>query len=77
MNDLLPSSEEDAWLMIIEACSILGWHFAIPNFIKDDEEVPGLIIGNQEYMDKILKSIEKYDKIKSGNKSIFEPGSKL
>lgn len=64
--------EQEAFVMIIEACRILGWQFVIPNFVEDDDEVPGLIIGTKKYVDKILKD----DTIESSD-TLFTPGSKL
>jgi hypothetical protein len=42
--------EMEALIVIIEACEKLGWAIAVP----DEDEVDGLIIGTEEYINKIL-----------------------
>jgi hypothetical protein len=42
--------EKKAVDKIIEAAGELGWLIAIP----DDEQVIGLVIGTEEYLDRIL-----------------------
>lgn len=45
-------------LMLVDE---LGWTIAVPNS-GDDEEIPGLIIGQPTYVDKITDTLEdKYD----------------
>ena len=38
---------------IFDGCKALGWSIAIIQ--EDDEDVDGLVIGTDEYIDKILK----------------------
>lgn len=45
---------------IIKACETLGWHIAMP--IQDNEdEVPGLVIGTNEYLEYILDLEDESD----------------
>ncbi len=36
----------------------LGWSVALPA-VKDDAEIPGLIIGTPKYLDEMLEIVEK------------------
>lgn len=47
----LTTNEEEAMNHIMDACKIMGWTMAIK---KGEEEVNGLTIGTEEYIDKIL-----------------------
>ena len=39
-------------------CEELGWDVAIPD-TEEDEEVPGLIIGYPEYIEKVLDAVDQ------------------
>jgi hypothetical protein len=43
---------------LLEICEELGWSVAIPD-TEEDEEVPGLIIGNPEYIEKVLDAVDQ------------------
>lgn len=45
---------------LIEIVGQLGWNIAVPDF-GEDEDVPGLVIGEPEYIDKILEILEDAD----------------
>ena len=54
------SPEEDLFLTLVQIVKSMGWSVCIPN-IEDDEMVPGMIIGTDEYVNDILNKIEKND----------------
>lgn len=51
---------EQLFKELIEIVGELGWVVAIPNG-EDNEEVPGLIVGTEEYVDKVSDALEKQD----------------
>ena len=58
---------EQLFKELIEIVGELGWSVAIPKG-ADNEEVPGLIIGSQEYLDRIASAVDRVEK-KSGKRS--------
>lgn len=50
--------EEVHPIFIISMAAIdMGWGLAIPN--EDDEEIQGMIVGTQEYLDGVIKKDDK------------------
>lgn len=39
---------------LLEIVKELGWQVALPT-VPDDEPVPGMVIGTQEYIDRMVK----------------------
>lgn len=54
----MTEDEQKAVKMISDACKLLGWQIAMqtPNPDKPDEQVDGLVIGTDEYINNILKT---------------------
>ena len=52
--------EEEALLMMVTACRILGWRMGIPimDGLEDNDGAPGLIFGNDEFLDSITSDVE-------------------
>lgn len=44
---------EELYERLLNLIAEIGWSIAIPD-VSDDEEVPGLIIGTEEYVGKVL-----------------------
>lgn len=51
---------EQLFKELIEIVGELGWQVAIPNGPEDDE-VPGLIIGTEEYVNRVTEAMEDQD----------------
>lgn len=49
-------SENQALELLMIAAEAMGWTIIVPD-VDDDEEVPGLIIGKEEYVDWILDTL--------------------
>jgi hypothetical protein len=49
------------FIELIEIVAELGWNVGIPEDVEEGEEVPGLIIGERDYVDSILEKIDKED----------------
>lgn len=49
-------TEGEALVVLVEAADALGWNVAIPS-IEDDEEVPGLIMGKDGYVDWVTEKL--------------------
>jgi len=49
-------SKKEKILRLVDACRDLGWDMVIPDvdLLKDDDEIPGMVIGNMEYIQKVL-----------------------
>ena len=43
---------------LIEIVTELGWSMAIPKG-DDNEEVPGLIVGSDEYLEEVLDKLDR------------------
>jgi hypothetical protein len=54
-------------ILVIMAAKEMGWNIAIPSTGNDDDEIQGMIIGTQEYVD------DKLDKNNEDNISIENP----
>lgn len=50
--------EDEALEKLVEAVAELGWVVAIPA-ASDDEECPGLIVGEASYVEKITDALEQ------------------
>lgn len=48
--------------LIMEGCKLLGWQMAIPD-VADDEEVPGLVCGNDEWMSQYVDVVPEEGEI--------------
>lgn len=53
-------TEDQALELLSIAVRAMGWNMSIPN-VDDDEEVPGLIIGKDEYIKWIEDSLGDQD----------------
>lgn len=51
---------EQLFKELIEIVEELGWNVAIPH-VEEDDEVPGLIIGNPEYVEAVTEALEEYE----------------
>lgn len=51
---------EQLFKELIEIVGELGWSVCIPQG-PEDEEVPGLIIGTDEYVEKVTRALEEQD----------------
>lgn len=49
---------EQLFKELIQIVGELGWSVAIPDG-DDNEEVPGLIIGSSDYVDKVTEAVRK------------------
>ena len=55
-DEALGLGEKDAFQLLMTIAEALRWNIAIP-MVGDDEEVPGLIIGKDEYINWIQDCI--------------------
>jgi hypothetical protein len=58
---------------IARACEALGWQISFPK-VKDDVDIPGMIIGTPDYVNNVLDAVqsvygdEEYDNWENVNK---------
>ena len=52
----MSQTKQEQILRLIDACKDLGWEMVIPNvdMLKDDDEIPGMVIGQSEYIAKVI-----------------------
>ena len=52
----MSQTKQEQILRLIDACKDLGWEMVIPNvdMLKDDDEIPGMVIGQSEYITKVI-----------------------
>lgn len=46
---------------LIEIVTEIGWNVALPN-CDDEDEVPGMIIGTEAYVDRVTNAVDKAEK---------------
>jgi hypothetical protein len=49
---------------LLDTVGKLGWNMAIPTTKDEEEVVPGLVIGTQDYIDKVLRGEYNQDEEK-------------
>lgn len=50
-------TKKEKILRLVDACRDLGWEIVIPNvdMLEDDDEIPGMVIGQADYITKVLE----------------------
>lgn len=55
MNNI--KTPEEAVEALSNVCEFFGWQMAIPKMIDEEADVPGMIIGKQEYIDQVVSHL--------------------
>lgn len=53
-----PVEVENMVIQIFKLCEAVGWNVAVPNDGPEDAPIKGMIIGTDEYLNKILDAVE-------------------
>lgn len=55
--------EEDLVKAIVDICEQLNWSIAIPTNEDGSDDIHGLIIGTQEYIDDIVRGADEFSEM--------------
>lgn len=45
---------QNPWKVMVMAAAQMGWNFAIPKMENEDDDLDGLVMGSNEYIDRIM-----------------------
>jgi hypothetical protein len=50
---------EKAIDLILTACEFFNWHVIVPKTAQEEDPIPYLLIGEREYLNQVVKHLEK------------------